>query len=167
MLSAGAVITMPLINISQAKQEPPRPDPLPADKVKDFVVAGHRDINQVKQMLVEMPTLLYATWEWGGGDFETALEVAGHTGNKEIAEYLIGLGARTTLFVLTMLGKTDLVKSWLERYPQYLSARGPHGLTLLHQCAKRRRPGQRTGRLPAEQGPERNKNEIVKNDFFQ
>ena len=136
VLSAGAVMTTPLINFSQAKQEPPRPDPLPADKVKEFVIAGHGNFTAVKQLLTEMPTLLYATWDWGGGDFETALEGAGHTGSKEIAEYLIGMGARTNLFVLTMLGKTALVKNWLELYPQYLTARGPHGLTLLHMRKK-------------------------------
>ena len=132
VLSAGAFISTPLANFSQAKQEPP----LPADKVKDFVIAGHGNLNAVKQMLAEMPTLLYATYDWGAGDFETALEGAGHVGNKEIARHLIGLGARTNLFVLTMLGETALVKAWLDLYPQYLTARGPHGLTLLHHAQK-------------------------------
>jgi len=111
-------------------------EPLPAAKVKEFVIAGHGNMDKVKSMLAEMPTLLYACWDWKGGDFETALEGAGHVGNKEIANYLIGLGARTNLFVLTMLGKTALVKSYLELYPQYLTARGPHGLTLLHHAQK-------------------------------
>jgi len=111
-------------------------DPLPAEKVKEFVTAGHTDLEKTKKMLIEMPGLLYATWDWGGGDFETALEGAGHMGNKEIANYLISMGARTNLYVLTMLGKTQLVKSYLELYPQYLMARGPHGLTLLHHAKK-------------------------------
>ena len=83
-----------------------------------------------------MPTLLYSCWDWKHGDFETALEGAGHVGNKEIANYLIERGARANLFVLTMLGKTTLVKAFLELYPQYLTARGPHGLTLLHHAEK-------------------------------
>ena len=111
-------------------------DPLPADKVKEFVIAGHGNLEKVKSMLQEMPTLLYACWDWGGGDFETALEGAGHVGNKDIANYLIALGARTNLFVLTMLGKTALVKSYLDTWPEYLNARGPHGLTLLHHAQK-------------------------------
>ena len=115
---------------------PVKADPLPAEKVKEFVVAGHGDIDKVKSMLIEFPTLLYATWDWGGGDFETALEGAGHMGNKAIANHLIGLGARTNLFVLTMLGKTQMVKAYLDIYPQYLNARGPHGLTLLHHAQK-------------------------------
>lgn len=110
--------------------------PLDKDLVKDFVVAGHRSLDTVKQMAQEHPTLIYATWDWGGGDFETALEGAGHMGNKEIANHLIGLGARTNLFVLTMLGKTTIVKPFLEQFPQFVFARGPHGLTLLHHAQK-------------------------------
>jgi len=91
---------------------------------------------RVKEMLGETPTLLYATWDWGGGDFETALEGAGHVGNKEIANHLISLGARTNLFVLTMLGKTTIVKSYLEVFPEYLKARGPHGFTFLHHAQR-------------------------------
>jgi len=87
-------------------------------------------------LLQEFPTLLYATWDWGSGDFETGLEGAGDVGNKDIANYLIGIGARTNLFVLTMLGKTQIVKAYLEIYPQYLNARGPHGFTLLHHAQR-------------------------------
>ena len=111
-------------------------DPLPAEKVKEFVIAGHGNLDAVKSLLVEFPTLLYATWDWGNGDFETAIEGAGHVGNKEIANYLIGAGARTNLFVLTMLGKTAIVKTFLETFPQYLNARGPHGFTFLHHAQK-------------------------------
>jgi hypothetical protein len=137
-LGAGALITLPVILHGQ--QSPAtlsaKTDPLPSEKVKDFVIAGHGNLDKVKSMLAELPTLLYATWDWGGGDFETAIEGAGHVGNKEIANYLIGIGARTNLFVLTMLGKTQVVKTWLEAYPEYLFARGPHGFTLLHHAQK-------------------------------
>jgi hypothetical protein len=61
--------------------------------------------------------LLYARYDWGNGDFEEAIEGAGHVGNKEIANYLIEQGARVNLFVLTMLGKTNLVKPVLDEYP--------------------------------------------------
>ena len=135
-LGLGGVATMPLAGFANNLQQDPKPAPLAADKVKEFVIAGHGNLEKTKQLLAEIPALLYATWDWGGGDFETALEGAGHVGNKEIAHYLIGMGARTNLFVLTMLGKTTLVKSYLELFPQYLSARGPHGLTLLHHAQK-------------------------------
>ena len=68
-------------------------------------------------MLEEYPNLIYGPYDWGKGDFEEAIEGAGHLGNKEIAEYLISKGARLNLFVMKMLGKTELVKPILEAYP--------------------------------------------------
>jgi ankyrin repeat protein len=133
-LGTSGVIAAPYFLSGQNNQA--KADPLPAEKVKEFVIAGHNSLDKVKLLLAEFPTLLYATWDWGNGDFETALEGAGHMGNKEIANHLIGLGARTNLFVLTMLGKTQIVKPYLETFPQYLNARGPHGLTLLHHAQK-------------------------------
>jgi hypothetical protein len=35
-----------------------------------------------------------------------------------------------------MLGKTQIVKAYLEAWPQYLNARGPHGFTLLHHAQR-------------------------------
>jgi len=131
VLTSGGILTVPVFSYGQ-KNNPV--DPLPQEKVKDFVIAGHGNFDKVKSMLAELPTLLYATWDWGNGDFETALEGAGHVGNKDIANYLVSLGARTNLFVLTMLGKTNIVKNFLETFPQYLKARGPHGLTLFHHA---------------------------------
>jgi hypothetical protein len=137
-VGASGLVAVPfLLNSQQTSTNiAPKADPLPAEKVKDFVIAGHGSLEKVKSLLLEFPTLLYATWDWGGGDFETGLEGAGHVGNKEIAHYLIGQGARTNLFVLTMLGKTQIVKPYLESYPEYLKARGPHGFTFLHHAQK-------------------------------
>jgi hypothetical protein len=134
VIGTGGIVLAPTLVYSKYKQLVA--DPLSAEKVKEFVVAGHGNFDSVKKLLTELPTLLYATWDWGNGDFETALEGAGHVGNKEIANYLISVGARTNLFVLTMLGKTQIVKSFLETFPQYLSARGPHGFTFLHHAQK-------------------------------
>ena len=130
-LASGSLLTMPLLSFTQ-NQNPQ----LPMELVKDFVIAGHGNFDKTKSMLLQEPALLYATYDWGNGDFETALEGAGHVGNKEIANYLIGKGARTNLFVLTMLGKTEIVRPFLETFPSYLTARGPHGLTLLHHAQK-------------------------------
>jgi hypothetical protein len=113
-----------------------KPPALDKDLVRDFIGAGHKDLEKVKKMLVEHPALLYATWDHGGGDFETALEGAGHVGNKEIAYYLIEQGARINLFALTMLGKTNIVKPFLEEFPQFIKAKGPHGFTLLHHAQR-------------------------------
>ena len=132
-MAAGTTVFMPSSLFSQAA---PKAEPLPPDKVKAFVGAGHNDLTKVKSLLAEFPSLLYATWDWGGGDFETAIEGAGHVGTKEVANFLIEAGARTNLFVLAMLGKTQLVKSWLETYPGYINAKGPHGFSLLHQAQR-------------------------------
>ena len=134
VLGSAGLISLSLISLGQTSQNMQKADPLPAEKVKAFVSAGHNNLPKVKELLEEMPTLLYATWDLGGGDFETALEGAGHVGDKEIANFLISKGARTNLFVLTMLGKTELVKAYLEIWPMYLNARGPHGFTLLHHA---------------------------------
>ncbi len=138
VVSSGTFFTLPAILFAEPRHKLKQSlvDQLPPDKVKDFVSAGHSDLGKVKAMLQELPTLLYATWDWGGGDFETALEGAGHVGDKEIANYLISSGARTNLFVLTMLGKTGIVTSYLDAFPQYLNARGPHGFTFLHHAQK-------------------------------
>ena len=137
-IGTGSIIAAPYLLSGQTTpgKMPIKAEPLPAEKVKEFVSAGHNNLDKVKVLLAEFPTLLYATWDLGGGDFETGLEGAGHVGNKDIANYLIRQGARTNMFVLTMLGKTQIVKAYLETYPEYLNARGPHGFTLLHHAQR-------------------------------
>jgi hypothetical protein len=115
-----------------AQQEPP--PPLPGAMVKEFVVAGHKDLSKVQSMVAEHPNLVHSKYDWGNGDFEEAIEGAGHLGNKAIAQYLIDAGSRVTLFVLAMLGKTELVKPVLEAYPKLVFANGPHGFTMLHHA---------------------------------
>jgi hypothetical protein len=134
LISAGGLAASPSLLTGQTVQQ--KADPLPAEKVKEFVIAGHNNLDKIKTLQSEFPTLIYANWDWGGGDFETAIEGAGHVGAKEIANYLVSQGSRTNLFVLTMLGKTQIVKAYLDAYPQYLNARGPHGFTLLHHAQR-------------------------------
>ena len=85
-------------------------------------------------MLAEEPALLNATWDWGGGDFETGIGGAGHMGNREIAEYLIDQGARLDIFVASMLGKLDIVQALVTAWPSLIASRGPHGITLLRHA---------------------------------
>jgi hypothetical protein len=139
-IGAGAALAFPLLLPAQTTQttsgNPPKADPVPPEKVKEFVGASHGKFDVVKKLLEEFPNLLYCSWDWGGGDFETGLEACGHVGNREIAQHLLGLGGRPNIFVMTMLGKAELVKPILEAYPQFLNAKGPHGLTLLHHAQK-------------------------------
>lgn len=109
---------------------------LKPELVKDFVSAGHGNLEKTKQMLEATPSLLNASWDWGNGDFEEAIEGAGHVGNRDIALYLISKGARFTLFVAAMLGKIEIVKPMIEAYPETLLSKGPHGLDLIHHATK-------------------------------
>jgi hypothetical protein len=112
-------------------QTPPKPAPLSADLVKEFVIAGHTNLPRVQEMLTAEPRLLNACWDWGGGDFETALEGAGHMGNREIARFLISKGARMNIFQAAMLGDLDTVKAILKSHPEARESKGPHGIPLI------------------------------------
>ncbi|MEO8473777.1 MAG: hypothetical protein ABI477_16370 [Chryseolinea sp.] len=82
-----------------------RPKPLDPQIVLEFVKNSHGNFQKVKELLDEQPTILNASWDWGGGDFETGMNAAGHTGHGEIAEYLLSKGARMDIFAAVMLGK--------------------------------------------------------------
>ena len=132
--TAGAVVIInPFPLMANTTKDP---EPYKIDIVKEFVIAGHGKLDKVKEMLEEYPNLLFCRYDWGNGDFEEAIEGAGHVGNREIAKYLIEKGARPNLFVLTTLGETSIVKSAIEKYPSLLTAKGPHGLSLLHHATK-------------------------------
>jgi hypothetical protein len=116
---------------------PAEPDPaLPADLVQEFVGKAHRDLDRVRVLLDQQPKLLYATWDWGAGDFETAVGAAAHVGFVDMAKFLLEKGARADLFVLTMLGHTAIVKAMLEAFPAMLHSYGAHGYTLLHHARR-------------------------------
>ena len=115
---------------------PPRPPALPPTVVEEFVRKAHADLPATRALLAETPGLLNATWDWGGGDFEMGIGGAGHMGNREIAEFLIGQGGRMDIFVAAMLGKLDIVKAMLHAYPGLLQSKGPHGIPLMAHAKK-------------------------------
>lgn len=108
-----------------------RPEPLAPERVMEFVLAAHRSLDEVKSLLAHEPNLVNATWDWGGGDFETALGGAAHTGQREIALYLLENGARLDIFAAAMLGKLEIVKAAVSDNPQTIHVPGPHGIPLL------------------------------------
>jgi hypothetical protein len=109
---------------------PPRPPALPADLVKQFVGAAHGDLDATRKMLEAEPGLLRATWDWGGGDFETALGGAAHMGRRDIATFLLERGAPLDLFAAAMLGELSIVKAALETRPSLARVPGPHRIPL-------------------------------------
>jgi hypothetical protein len=98
--------------------------------VQDFVSKSHADLDGVKELLAQEPALINSSWDWGGGDWETGLGAAAHMGRGDIANYLLGNGARLDLFAAAMLGRLEIVKAALEAYPEAINIAGPHGIPL-------------------------------------
>ncbi|CAN5876583.1 hypothetical protein BH18ACI5_BH18ACI5_03560 [soil metagenome] len=97
----------------------------------DMVGASHGNIARVKELVTSRPALARAAWDWGYGDWETALGAASHVGNKAIAQILLDNGAHPTIFSAAMLGQLDVVKVFVTAVPGAQKTRGPHGITLL------------------------------------
>jgi len=131
----GGIVLLPALELS-AQQGQERPAPLKLELVKEFVSVAHVKFDRVKEMLENEPLLLHVSNDWGGGDYESAIEAAGHMGNKEIADYLLGKGARYNIYLACMMGHLDTVRNVLTSQPQLLNSKGPHGLTMLHHAKK-------------------------------
>jgi hypothetical protein len=119
----------------------PSPPPVPAWRDESFpshhphlareiVGVAHRDLARVKELVAAHPSLAKASWDWGFGDWETALGSASHVGNRPIAEFLIAQGAPPTIFSAAMLGQLDVVKTYASAMPDVHLLRGPHGIPL-------------------------------------
>jgi hypothetical protein len=108
-----------------------RPAPLDGALVQEFVGVSHGDLARTTALLEQEPALIHASWDWGGGDFETGLGAAGHMGRRDIAEYLLGKGARIELCAAAMLGQLELVRAVLVANPGQREVNGPHGISLI------------------------------------
>jgi hypothetical protein len=104
---------------------------LEATLVQEFVSKSHGDLERVKALLAQEPALINASWDWGGGDWETGLGAASHMGRSDIANFLLENGARLDLFAAAMLGKLDIVKAALGAFPEAINIPGPHGIPLI------------------------------------
>jgi ankyrin repeat protein len=85
-------------------------------------------------MLAEHPGLIHATWDWGRGDFENALNGASHVGRREVALALLEAGARLDAPCAAMLGETESIKALVRLTPQAANTRGAHGFSLLYHA---------------------------------
>lgn len=99
--------------------------------VKEMVTVAHGNVARVRELVAARPALARAAWDWGFGDWETALGAASHVGNREIAELLMANGAHPTIFSAAMLGQLDVVRAFVTAAPGAQRIRGPHGITLL------------------------------------
>lgn len=107
------------------------------EMVGGIVGASHANFAKVKEMLTKRPELATSCWDWGFGDFETALGAASHTGRRDIAELLMSHGARPDIFTFTMMGMLKAVQEAVETVPGIQSHPGPHGITLLQHAKNR------------------------------
>jgi len=114
----------------------PQKPAIAPEAVQEFVGEAHGKLIKVKALLEHEPALVNASWDWGGGDWETALGAAAHMGKKDIARYLLERGARMDIFAAAMLGRLDVVKAVLTIQPAALMSPGPHGIPWMINCEK-------------------------------
>lgn len=107
------------------------PPPIDQSIVREYVLNAHGDLTRVEQLIAQEPRLVNAVWDWGGGDWESGLGAAAHTGRKEIARFLLAKGARIDLFAAAMLDHLEIVRATLEAFPEAVHVPGPHGISLL------------------------------------
>ena len=101
-----------------------------SDQAKAIVGASHARIDVVKSLLESDPTLAKSSWDWGFGDWETAIGAASHMGRRDIIELLMEHGARPTLFTFAALDRVESVRAVCEEVPGIHRTHGPHGITL-------------------------------------
>jgi hypothetical protein len=139
LMAAGAILVgeVPLVGQTppaQASKVPDKGPSLETELVREFVIAGHANMEKTRALLGQQPALINATWDWGGGDWETALGGASHMGSRDLAEYLLSQGARMDVFCAAMLGKIEIVKAFLADDPKVIDLKGPHGIPLLRHA---------------------------------
>ena len=98
---------------------------------REIVGVSHGNVARVRELLSGCPALAKASWDWGYGDWETALGAASHVGNREIADVLLKAGAPPTIFSAAMSGQLTVVQAMITASPGIQRTRGPHGIPLL------------------------------------
>ena len=105
-----------------------------AEIVQEYVGNAHGDLTRVTELVEQEPRLVNASWDWGGGDWETGLCAAAHMGRKDIARFLLSRGARLDIFAAAMLGELTIVRAILDAFPEMRHALGPHGIPLVEHA---------------------------------
>jgi len=109
--------------------------PLSNDIVREFVIAGHGNLEKVREMLEGNPDLRNASYAWSETDHETAIQGAAQVGSVPVAEYLLEKGAPLEICTVAMLGRKDEVERRVRDKPDAINAKGAHGIPLLPHAA--------------------------------
>jgi len=110
----------------QTQEQPPS-----TEQIREFVIAGHGNLEKVRQMLAENPKLLNASYRWNENDTETAVQAAAQVGSANVAQILLKQGAPLEICTAAMLGMRDEVEHRLNEDPRNANATGAHGIPLL------------------------------------
>ncbi len=141
-----------MLRLKEAKLTAGNSDRYPAIEetiVAEVVGVSHFNLDRLKVLVNARPELARATWDWGFGDWETAIGAASHVGRKDIVEFLLSKGARPDIFTFAMLGSFNIVRSMIEFSPGVQRIAGPHGISLL-QHVKNGMPDNKTGTSDAD-----------------
>src|ERR1700736_5413010 len=145
LLTGGLLRAQPSVSSPAPSARPPSKDvpdfpehdpQIDRARVKRFVIAGHFNLDAVKEMIAADPNLINGAIDWGNGDFETALGGASHMGRRDIAEFLLEHNARMDIFAATMLGHLDIVKAAVAAFPNIVHVPGPHKIPLIVHAQK-------------------------------
>ena len=121
-------------------QNPETQPPLAADLVREFVGKSHTDLDPVREMVKRQPRLVYASQDWGAGDWETGLNASSHMGRRDIAGFLLDSGARPDAPAVFMLGLTATAKAMMTAFPDLHKVPGAHGIPLLTHAIVGKQP---------------------------
>jgi len=109
--------------------------PLSNDVVREFVIAGHGNLEKVRKMLGQNPELLNASYAWSETDHETAIQGAAQVGSATVATYLLERGAPLEICTAAMLGRRDGVERRISDRSDSINSKGAHGIPLLPHAA--------------------------------
>src|SRR5438132_8168377 len=110
----------------QTQEQPPS-----TEQIREFVIAGHGNLEKVRQMFAENSKLLNVSYRWNENDTETAIQAAAQVGNANVAQFLLKQGSPLEIYTAAMLGMQDEVVRRLNEDPRNAHATGAHGIPLL------------------------------------
>jgi uncharacterized protein len=105
------------------------------DFIREYVIAAHFNLDKVKSLLQQHPSLLTVAYQWGPDDFEDGLGAAAHVGNRPIVEFYLSQGVPLNICAAAMLGRTDDVRGFLDSDPSLANATGAHKIPVLFHAA--------------------------------